>query len=776
MHCDNCPWKTRNCVPGILISDCDLLIVGEGPGKEEARQGKPFVGPSGKLLRKMLDESGVDPSTLKISITNATACHPPQGEKVTSHMISHCRGDLLQEVDQARPKVILALGASAMLALTGEQVKITKEAGKVLTWNGYTLVPSLHPAAVLRRAGDIDKLRQAVKTAAMLAAGQEIQTPGKVKYHVLEDGEVAGACRKLCSLPATVFGCDIETTGVNPRQDSILALGVCWKKNKVLIFKGHQLLFPEVKDLFLSPNFKTAWHNGKFDVGFLRHIGLTASVDEDTMLMHYALNETKGTHDLEQLACGFLGASQYKDETEAWKKKGWEGVFGNPSREKKFYRYLARDCDYTYQLCNKLYFEIQRVRESPGLYWNVLLPVSELLTQVEDNGMYVSWQEVSEVRDKLVPRRDGARETLRALAGWDINPNSPAQVKKLLYEDLGLKVPRGYDVNTREETLKVLPHHPAVEALLEYREVAKALSTYIDAIGARIDIDERVHASYLIHGTATGRLSSSGPNMQNIPRDPLIRGIFQAPPGRVLLECDLDQAELRVLANLSGDESFIQIYREGRKLHHEVATEMYGSDFTQDEYIRAKAINFGIAYGRGASSLVKEFGGPNIPPEKRLTLREANRLVEAWFDRFPKAKEFIDRCRSTPQIGESTDLISPTGRRRRFKLVTKENIHEQQNEACNFPIQSTASDITLLSACSVSTSVKALGGKIVNLIHDSIMFELPDDESIVKIVASLTAKAFLKTGEQLVGNAVPFTAEFKLGTKWGSLSKVKIEI
>jgi len=292
-------------------------------------------------------------------------------------------------------------------------------------------------------------------------------------------------------------------------------------------------------------------------------------------------------------------------------------------------------------------------------------------------------------------------------------------------------------------------------------KTAKVISTYIQGVQARIDDDGRVHATYLIHGTVTGRLSSRNPNMQNIPRDKAVRNIFQAPPGKLLVEYDYSQGELRVLAGFSGDVFLKGVYMDGRDLHDEVSKALFpgwrkDTPEGQEQRIRAKFLNFGIAYGRGPKSIHEEFGMP---------MEEAQRMIRDWFRRAPEAAKYIDECRRAPQEGRL--LKTPFGRRRRFTLVTRDNLVPIQNEAVNFAIQSTLSDLTLLSAIRMrSCLVNRWDAHIVNLVHDSILLECPDYADIdgmseyVKGVMESLPTTILHTD-------VPFVIDAKVGTRWG---------
>jgi uracil-DNA glycosylase family 4 len=801
-RCENCPNKTQRAVPGTLHGGCDILVVGEGPGKVELQQGKPFVGPSGELLWKTFAKAGLG-SELKVSVTNATCCGLPKGEKISPQMVAACKGRLHAEIKAERPKVIVALGNTALRAVSGEGLKITEVQGQAYpNVFGAIMIPALHPAALLRGTGDYKKFQSALTYAVQLAAGQKGKDPGKTQYRVVQPHEVEKVIDGL--IKCERLGADIETTGFNPRKDKITCLGIAWAKNKVLVFKPESLAY--LRRLFAAEKPKWWWHNGKFDTKFLRALGFPARVDGDCMLMHYSLTEVRGTHDLKQLSGEYLGADPHYDrEYEEWTKKfGYEYV-----PDAILHPYNAKDCDYTLQLSYALEAELAKEpADLHKMYQDLLLPAAEMLQEVEQNGMWVDrcppgecnmappeeggfdCCELNRVRWKMREQSKKAEDHLLAVVApyWDphlyclqsgakkppkeFNCGSWQQLHWLLYTVLKLKPPKGFKQNTREETLLRLPSNPVTDALIQFREAEKALNTFVDALDEQIEDDRRARTTYLLHGTVTGRLASK-PNRQNIPRSKLIRGMYQAAPGHKLVELDYNQAELRVLAILSGDKELLRIYREGRKLHHEVATTMYGDHFggSQDLwneqqktwYIRAKAVNFGIVYGRQAQSLAKEF---------KISDAEAQGLIDAWFARFPEAQRFINLCRSIAKKGKA--LRSPLGRQRRFNLVTSENEESVQNEAANFPIQSTASDFTLLAACAMLAGLKRLQAKIINLVHDSILIEVPDDEDLICRVAQLGVETMQMIPVPIVGDAIDFIAEVKVGTKWGSLKEMEV--
>jgi len=567
-----------------------------------------------------------------------------------------------------------------------------------------------------------------------------------------------------------LLAADIETSGYNPLVDRILSLAVCWDNNKVAVFPDELLKTKEVKRLLESQGPRWVWHNGKFDTSFLRASGLDARVDEDTMLMHYALDENRGTHDLKQLAGDLLGAPDYKQELRKYLHRVSDSFEIIP--RPVLYKYQARDADCTFQIYTILRKQLEKAPDLVGLYKDLLIPASHFLQRVENRGMYVNRQYLDNLEKTLSAKLEGDRQAIfeEVEDFWDtemyarqtgaksipseFNPGSPLQLRWVLGRNLRRQV-----ADTREDTLIRLPQTRLVRTILEYRETAKALSTYVTGIRERIDRDSRVRSTYLLHGTSTGRLSSRGPNMQNIPRDKTIRNVFQAPPGRVLVEMDYSQIELRILAYLSNDRFLRDVYMRGRDLHDEVALALFGEGFTKEQRIRAKFVNFGIAYGRGAGSIAHEFG---------IDFPEAQRMIKEWFRRAPEARDFINECRRAPNLGKPMSTLF--GRRRRFSLVTRENLNALQNEAVNFPMQSTASDITLTFAMRYDSALRSKWkAGIVNLIHDSVLIEVPKTANLEELI-SWTRGVMCRHPQELLETDLPFEVSVSKGTLWGDIS------
>jgi len=769
--------------------------VGESPGKKEIKDGIPFTGPSGKVLWGTFNSG----ENIDAYVTNAVACSPTdrEGEKDRSRLVSavqSCRNRLIGEVSAHPRRVILALGNSAVWSLTGQyDTKITQIRGRLIPspLAELGILPAIHPAAILRGTGNFRQFKEDILYAEELAlkGRSSVRVPKQAQKVVCETPEqVVNAVEYLKSQSERIAA-DTETTGFNSRRDQILAIGFCATPEETFIIPGR---FNDLCKPLLESDRRFIWHNGKFDVQWQRVRGIKARTDDDTMLMSYALDESTACHGLEDVAGDVLSAPDYKHMVKPYLKKKTDSYANVPWPI--LAEYLSIDLTNTKQIADVYLPRIQGDPYLDKLYHKVLIPGSEMLTQVEMEGIDVDIDYLFKVGDQYIGDfkaflRDGevhggyVGEKLKAFwdtAGVKINPNSPQQVQRLLFDQLGLQGRHGR--STRKEVLVKLIENPVVAALLAYRKVAKAFSTYVVGIYKAVDTDGRVHSVFLLHGTRTGRLSSRKPNLQNIPRDAVIRNIFVAPDGYVFIELDLNQAELRSLATLSGDEYLVELFNDNaRNLHDEMSAFLFpgwpgetNPDGTpnilgREQRMRAKAVNFGIPYGREAPSIAEEF-------DARVS--EAQKWIDGWFERAPGAYKFIQRCRKAARTGET--LITAFGRKKRHWIVTRENVRSLMNEASNFPHQSIASDITLTSACALMVDdyvyaakrqFRNYGATIVNLVHDSMLVKCPNDPATIQEVMALGKETMMNMQYNWGITRVPFLADAKLGNRWGSLKK-----
>ena len=796
--CGDCAFGRGQFVGSRGNPKAPIVFVGESPGSEEFRAGKPFVGPSGGVLDEALPGDWEED---KYYVLNALNCFPiktkdaNRNKKYLQRGISSCRDRLHRDIEAHPRKIIVALGNAALWSLTGNyDLKITVERGKLFdsTLAEYGILASVHPSYLLRGGGSLRKFQEDIGYAVDIATRgrRALKRPVSPEWHILQTVNELVQLRGALVSEAEQFGdnvvaADFETAGFNFREDEILGLGVAIDPAKVWIIPEEMFTMPEaqepMKALLEEPKLQWCWHNGKFDIKFAKvQNGIDARVDQDTMLQSYTNNEKRGFHDLEQIANDLLGAPNYKHMLKPYLPKRTTSYREVP--RPVLYEYLAYDVSNTKQIFNVQETVVQNDPLNNKLYNRVLLPASACLAQIEINGILTDLDKVNEnavhYQAAMQVQRDIVNKYAQETLDKDINLNSWQQVQDLLYHGLGLRSTKRklmHSFKTDKEHLEHLPQHPAVVAMLAHRGLAKAFGTYVKPIYKLRSAEGRIHTTFLIHGTPTGRLASREPNVQNVKREAMIKAQYIAPPGYCLLEMDLDQAELRCLAQLSGDPALCEIYStEGMSLHKEVSIELWGGgwveryaidtpgdpiyDGAKEEYMRTKALNFGIVYGRTAPSIADEF---------EESLQEAQRWIAGWATRFPVAWDYIRRCRMAPVRNQNLKTVF--GRRKRVEVVGAEKLNDLQNEAANFPHQSTASDINLLAACETIQLLQARGVRIINLIHDAILVECPDDPETVDWTCRLVTSTMERIPVDWGLTRIPFKADAKKGYRWSEV-------
>jgi DNA polymerase-1 len=686
-----------------------------------------------------------------------------------------CKDRLIKQVTEFPRKVIVTMGNHATrIILNNPNLKITQIRGALFPspLASIGVIPAVHPAALLRGTGNYRQFKADIQYAFDLLRGLPPKKPIEPTWEVAESpSDVRRFVLELFDKP--YIASDVETGGFDPLEDEILAIGMCADPEKAYIVPGE--LVSHLKPLFEHKGPKFIYHNGKFDMRFVRRdISPAARVDEDTMLLSYTLDENGGIHDLEQVAGDMIGAPDYKHMLRPYLPKKATSYRVIP--KDVLYKYLALDTSNTRQIFSPLRNQVNEDRKLQMLYEKVLLKSSEYLYKIEKRGIMVCPNRVERQGRKLQKEIDDAYARLqaqvRARGIAEVNPSSPKQLAAFLFDVLKLVPPRRGSRSTAKEVLDALPKHAFIVALREYRKAQKAKSTYVDSLKRNVKRDGRVHATFLIHGTRTGRLSSRKPNMQNVPRSTELRGMYMAAPGYVFIKVDLNQAELRSLACTSLDEYLLEVYLSNtRSLHKETAEEFYPGwksrkDTPQgkEELIRAKAVNFGVVYGRTAESLADEY---------KIPVQEAQKWIDRWFKRSPKAKAFIDRCRAAPITG--TTLVTPFGRKKRHMIVTRENLQGLQNEASNFPHQSIASEICGLGAARAADILEPFGIYPVNAVHDETMFECPDIPEVIAWAKWVIEQCMESIAPEWGLDAVPFKAEGDVGRRWSIYRSIKYD-
>ena len=745
-QCDICPLSDQPYALGLGPDKASLVICGEAPGMQEIQSGVPFTGKSGQLLNKILKYHGIERD--EVYVTNATLCRPPGNAVPPTDAVKACFPRLIQELQSREPDTILALGNTASKILLDTRTGITElrtiPDGRSPYLPDTRVIPTFHPAAALRQPDLFPSIVSDVKKINAVKVEWE-----HTKFKVYSDDREAVQSLHQMGNQYTQYSLDIEIDvddlrKIDAKHPNWLSIAISHRPGAACVYSKEVIEHPRfqfaLRKLLADESKVWVYQNGKFDTQYLWSFAPEARVDFDTMLAHYATDERKGTHDLESLAVEVLGAPRYKTDAKQYlPRKGASLRYLPPN---VLYQYNAADADVTHRLVDPLSEEMSSDAVN-SVYRSLLIPGSNALARVEYLGVKVDRSILDRLASDL---GEGLLQLESDLSRWVGNPRSPIQVRNAL-ADLGFEVG-----STNKEVLKEIDHE-FTRLLLDHRTQAKLLSTYVVGLGRSL-VRSRIHPTFLLHGTETGRLSCRRPNLQNIPSGSTIRDVFVSGQENILLSADYSQIEFRLAAILSGDRWLLEQFRSGREFHKEVARRFYGETWTDVQYLRAKAVNFGILYGRQAKSLADEW---------KMPFSEAQRMINTFFQQMPRVKEFqrdLER-----QIKEKGYLESYFGRKRRFWLVTRENWHEVIKEGYNFPLQSTASDLTLMALIRLEPLLRGKAAPIVT-VHDSIMFEvkrpyLEEVAHTVKEVMEATPFA----------DMCPTPIDIKVGTRWGSLQK-----
>lgn len=646
---------------------------------------------------------------------------------------------------------------------------------------------------------ELDRFAEAVNAFAVADIDSQEYNWTDLNLYDFKGDECAPKLRELAELLCNKkVAVDIETRRIEYEDNKLLSIGFAIDENTCWAFYNIPTsAYGELENTLNVPSATYIWHNGKFDTNRLKYLrNINAHVDEDTMLKHYAcINEKRGTHGLKDLGQLYLQAPKWDEELDSIKrewcrhhKKRLADFMYDDIPTETLIPYMQRDCIATYRLNNK--FDAL-AREGSEFVYNMLIKASKVYGQMELDGVKVDIDYLDDFEFQLDKDILEAQKHLDEVASKIWNPlkyvkdtgaksfpnkfniKSPAQLKWMLSEVLGYPVE-----STNAATLDALLEkcdsgaiqnedaREFISAIGTVRKNNKYMDTYVQGIRSVLCADGRIRCTYNLHGTETGRLSCSDPNMQNIPRDKAVKNIFVAKPGYKLLQLDYSQAELRVLALLSNDDYMIKAYQDGRDFHDAVAEGMFGPNFDKEQRVLAKTINFGIAYGRGPSSIAQKFN---------KTMSEAKAIIDKWYRPMPKVKVWMETQRKKPILGEP--CVSLFGRERHF-VVTNEKLNHIQNDYVNTPIQSLASDFTMLSLIQIHDWIEEnnIDAKIVITVHDSIVLEVIDDTQVVDKVAQKCLDIMSSTPLKYIPECtVPFKADAEVGYSWGALKEWVIE-
>lgn len=790
--CKNPKLKT-NCMQGSGKPGATFMFVGHAPGVEDDGIGSPMTGSNGRLLRSLLIEAGFDLSDCYFSNLIKCATH---GRQPTKTMWAACREHFLEEYRRIQPRFVVTLGGEALKFLTG-QGGITRLVGKAVPseWDpDVRIYPMRQPAAIMHAKGDdayhlrrsiVRDLRGLLSRRALGDVAHQYDMEQELDYKIARTE--AEAIEMLDELQQyDRLACDLETTnlGKPKAHDTILAVGFSFGKGVGRTFpfdvRGvssyrwwsdeflEGALKPRIRELLITKEifgqnfiqYDQMWLRGKLGIDKL-------DLKYDTMHAHYCLDEEPGGHSLESQAMEYTSMSPWKTEF-------------NPEDVEKLLTYTNKDVDATWRLREVI--EPQLNDRQRWLLDNILIPLSHELFEIEYRGVNVDETQVEILEKYLQSRKDEVLASIKAteeVRRWELknnknfNPGSPNHIREVAVEFLRLpleKKTKAGQYCMDKEVLESFDHVPLCGDVLEHRQLDKLQGTYVKGTRERLR-DGKLHTSFGCTNTVTGRLVSSDPNLQTMPREDTagkvledgnqIKRLFIPEDGFCLLQCDYAQAELRVIACLSNCKRMLEIFRSGDDIHTATAAAAGGipiEEVTKALRNAAKRLNFGIIYGMHEETLIEAFvaaGNTRAAAEEFLRAHKREfHEVWTWMD---------EQERIIRSDGQQTTYF---GRSRRYAYVDDRAVRQ----AYNFPVQSTASDITLLSIIRCARALRQGGyaSRVILTVHDSIIFEIKLEEfwSATSLVCGIME------GVTFPWLSVPMVVDAEAGNSWGSLHPV----
>ena len=582
--------------------------------------------------------------------------------------------------------------------------------------------------------------------------------------YVNTESAAAELLKELMAAKRVAF--DTETTGLDAHSCKLVGFSFATAKGKAWYVEG--ALIDIFRPLFADPEKILVGHNVKFDCSVLRRYGIGfASVPRDTMLEHYCL-DAAARHGMDSLAERYLGYRTISIETLIGEKeRGKEQLNMAALKGEDILDYAAEDADVTLQLDDVL----RPMVESAGMMRaleEAEEPLVKILVDMERDGVRIDTAALKEYGCDLDREILSLTQGILEYAPVGFNPDSPKQLGELLFDRLKIDASAAKRTSkgqwsTDERTLsKIVDAHPIVPKVLEYRACTKLKSTYVDKLPLLIDSDERVHTTYAQAFTETGRLSSSDPNLQNIPirteRGKKIRKAFVARDERhVLVSADYSQIELRLMAAFSKDEAMLQAFRDGADIHRDTASRVYDimpAFVTDEQRSKCKMVNFGIIYGISAFGLSQRL---------KIPRKEASSLIDTYFKLYPKVREYMEL--SIAKAREKGYAETFLGRRRTLRDIDSRNATVRQaaeRDAINTPIQGSAADLIKVAMVKVDRALKSAGlaSRMVLQIHDELVFDVPREE--VETVREIVRREM----SSAIDFGVPLEVGIGVGANW----------
>lgn len=810
---------------------CDIMFIGEAPGAEEDANGRPFIGDAGRCLTDCMIDAGINRD--RMYITNLVKERPPANRVPTDKEVRAYIPYLIEEIRKVKPRLIVTLGSPAMKAILGVS-GVTKLHGQIFNSQefGCKIVPLVHPSFVMRKAqtpsvrasfiNDLSRVRKFLDTGAMSDAK-------KPTSYFLVDNIQKFDCLIGKLMQAEFVDFDLETTSTDPRTGEIICIGFSINEHKAAVVpiwvdgKSYwgdkdEYVKTGLKQFFESDVPKSCHAGALIDIPFVRAEGWNIRhYDADTIIMDYLCDENKnlaqrglkelawehtdmGGYDseIEQLKAKILGPIMldYRAKHKEWKEAG-EDPDTEPEKPQlsfsqipfgTLWPYCAADADVSGRL-RRIYFEKLQSQNLLPLMKKIVMPAQMVLIKMEERGVKPDLKVLEEIRkeyeqlmNELDVQLQSHPDILRAkrvLEVKEINFGSAPQLQKVLFDVLKIKPikfsKKTGKPSTDKEVLEELAKTYEIPRLLTQRRAYKhSMTHYGEKFLASMRDDARIHTSYLIYGTETGRLASRKPNLQNIPRpgdderseiSGRIRNIFIAEPGKILIDADLKSIEWRLMANYSKDPVMIQEILDNVDIHSEnakIISAIIGREVSRQD---AKNGTYAIGYGATGYRLAMMYG-----VEEEI----GNEILQAIYRKYQGLAKNCDMTKiSARQRGYVTNLF---GRRRRLPAILSDDKKlrgHAERSAINSPVQGLAGDIMYAMMIRLQEIWDEPANSDIWMImqtHDSLTHEVPVEKQEFAI-----ASIYREMTRPIPGITIPLEVEMKVGSSLGSLKKLSKE-
>lgn len=833
----------KHVVNGIRKGEVDVVFVGMAPGWKDDEMGLPFQGDSGVILREALKVSGLD--QYRIRLENVVRCRPPKGRtEPVSDEIFACQDFLFNAILETNPRIVVPMGDLAAKLLMGTTRGITYSRGEIqenvvgrryiesasktgkqtfttepFPWS-YPMLATFHPASILHNWTNKPLLERDFRRVVDFLEGRS---------PAIEDTNVQ-VCKTVDQVRALInylleqdyVTWDVESTGLDTLTDQVVCIGFCAEEGSayvVPILQQNKEEFWNGEDKeeviaflksFLESDVPKGGQNIYYDISIVKHdLGIhTPKPKHDTMLLHHLIDENQ-PHNLDHLTKMYTTMpQQYKDEPVKYLKGGHD-YWKLPNN--LLWKYCGRDCDSEYRVLRKLLLQLEveplSVKE---VYENISLPLSHPICKMQERGVAVD----PEMQDTLLSWYDSEivreEQWLFKKAGKEFNWRSYDQLAPILFgeDEFALPFPsretsRGLPSTDKDAMKEVLGKtndrgkQEVANNVVQLRHLGHTKSTFVTGIRNKLHtVTSRFHAHYNVAGTTSGRLSSGGPNIHNLPNpvedEPYnVRHQFVPSPGHLFVEGDYTQIELRVAAHLSGDAFLINGFRQPPEIfdvHRMVAAEMFNvlyEEVSRWQRHIAKILNFGIIYGSGprtmavqANEVLLKMGAPTVSTE------QMELYIAAYFQRCSGLHTWIlQQQKTVRRTGKAQSLYGRvrrlTGIRfaetwdgQRVQLESRGQIQaEIDRQSVNFPIQSTAADITNIACIEIDKAIDARDWLIHLLIHlhDSLKYEVPIE--LIKDFI-LMAKEIMER-PPIPDFSVPVPVDFIVSDRWDGENRIE---